>query len=62
MSAKIDKVCAEINKTKAKISDYQARLRELEKQKTELENIEIVELVRGVEASRRACGIYQGVP
>lgn len=51
MSAKIDKVCAEINKTKAKISDYQARLRELEKQKTELENIEIVELVRGVEAS-----------
>ena len=47
MSAKIDKVCAEINKTKAKISDYQARLRELEKQKTEL----IVELVRGVEAS-----------
>lgn len=27
MSAKIDKVCAEINKTKAKISDYQARLR-----------------------------------
>ena len=49
MSAKIDKVCAEINKTKAKISDYQARLRELEKQKTELENIEIVEPVRGVE-------------
>ena len=33
MSAKIDKVCAEINKTKAKISDYQARLRELEKQR-----------------------------
>ena len=41
MSAKIDKVCAEINKTKAKIGEYQ----------TELENIEIVELVRGVEAS-----------
>ena len=51
MSAKIDKVCAEINKTKAKIGEYQTKLRELEKQKTELENIEIVELVRGVEAS-----------
>lgn len=51
MSAKIDKVCAEISKTKAKIGEFQTKLRELEKQKTELENIEIVELVRGVEAS-----------
>ncbi|MCJ7856540.1 DUF4315 family protein [Lachnospiraceae bacterium NSJ-143] len=51
MNKKIEKVCAEIDKTKAKISEYNARLRELEKQKTELENTEIVELVRGVEAS-----------
>lgn len=51
MNKKIEKVCAEIEKTKAKISEYNARLRELEKQKTELENTEIVELVRGVEAS-----------
>lgn len=51
MNKKIEKVCAEIDKTKAKISEYNARLRELERQKTELENIEIVELVRGVEAS-----------
>ncbi|WP_376741769.1 DUF4315 family protein [Pelotomaculum terephthalicicum] len=33
---------------KGKISEFQARLRELEKQKTELENIEIVEAVRGM--------------
>lgn len=51
MSGKINKVIAEIDKTKAKISEYNSRLRELEKQKTELENTEIVELVRGVEAS-----------
>ncbi len=51
MNKKIEKVCAEIDKTKTKISEYNARLRELEKQKTELENTEIVELVRGVEAS-----------
>ena len=48
---KINKVTAEISKTKAKISEFQSKLRELEKQKTELENTEIVELVRGVEAS-----------
>lgn len=51
MSGKINKVIAEIDKTKAKISEYNSKLRELEKQKTELENTEIVELVRGVEAS-----------
>ena len=51
MNTKITKVCAEIEKTKAKISEYNSRQRELEKQKTELENTEIVELVRGVEAS-----------
>ena len=51
MNPKIERVSKEIEKTKGKISEWQARLRELEKQKTELENIEIVELVRGVEAS-----------
>ena len=51
MNVKIEHVNKDIDKTKEKISEFQARLRELEKQKTELENIEIVELVRGVEAS-----------
>ncbi len=45
---KIERIDTEIAKVKRKISDYQARLRELEKQKTEVENLEIVALVRGV--------------
>lgn len=51
MNPKIKKVNAEIDKTKAKISEFQARLRELERQRTEIENTEIVELVRGVDAT-----------
>ncbi len=49
MNAKIERVCKDIDKTKEKINEFQARLRELEKQKTELENIEIVEAVRGMD-------------
>ena len=48
MNGKIQKVEAEIEKVKAKITAQQARLRELEQQKTELENTEIVELVRSL--------------
>jgi len=51
MSAKIDRVNAEIENTKARISKQQARLRELEKQRDELENMEIVETVRGMDIS-----------
>jgi len=43
---KIEKVKAEIDKTKAKISEFQAKLRALERQKTDLENEQIVALVR----------------
>ena len=46
MSKKKEKVILEISKTKEKISDLQEKLRELQRQKTEIENIEIVELVR----------------
>lgn len=46
MSKKKQKVILEISKTKKKISDLQEKLRELERQKTEIENTEIVELVR----------------
>ncbi len=38
----------EIDKIKQKISEQQTRLRELEQQKTEIENTEIVELVRSM--------------
>ena len=51
MNPKIERVCKDIDKTKGKISELQARLRELEKQKTELENTEIVETVRGMDIS-----------
>jgi len=47
MSKKKQKVILDIKKTKEKISDLQSKLRQLENQKTELENTEIVELVRG---------------
>ena len=49
MNAKIERVCKDIDKTKEKINEFQARLKDLEKQKTELENIEIVEAVRGMD-------------
>ena len=51
MNPKIEKLEKEIEKTKTKIAEMQAKLHKLEEQKTELENTEIVELVRGVEAS-----------
>ena len=51
MNAKIERVCKEIEKTKEKISEQQARLRDLEKQKTELENLDIVSTVRGMNIS-----------
>lgn len=51
MNGKIQKVEAEIGKIKAKITTQQARLRELEQQKTELENTEIVGMVRGLDVS-----------
>ncbi len=49
MNAKIERVNKDIDKTKDKINEFQARLKELEKQKTELENTEIVEAVRGMD-------------
>ena len=48
MNTKLDKLQGEIDKMKQKISDHQAKLRELELQKTEIENTQIVELVRSL--------------
>ena len=45
---KLNKLQMEIDKIKQKISEQQTRLRELEQQKTEIENTEIVELVRSM--------------
>ena len=51
LNAKIERVNKDIQKTKDKISEFQTRLRELERQKTELENTEIVDAVRGMDIS-----------
>ncbi|MCC8022573.1 MAG: DUF4315 family protein [Clostridiales bacterium] len=51
MNAKLERVKRDIDKTKEKISEAQARLKELERQKTELENTEIVDVVRGLNIS-----------
>lgn len=44
---KIDKVIEEISKTKLQIDELQIRLKKLEQQKTEIENSEIIGIVRG---------------
>jgi chromosome segregation ATPase len=49
LNARIERITQEIEKLKRKIPEYQGRLRELERQKTELENADIVALVRGVD-------------
>ena len=46
MNPKITKLRAEFDKNKSKISDLQAKNRELEKQIKELENIDIIGMVR----------------
>ena len=45
---KLERIIAEIEKTKDAISKQQARLRELEAQKTEVENLQIVQMVRAL--------------
>ena len=46
MTTKLEKTIREIARTKAKILELQALLPELERQRTELENAEIVRVVR----------------
>ena len=48
MNPKIKKINAEYQKNAAKIAELQARQAELTKQRTELENLDIIGLVRGV--------------
>ena len=50
-TSKSAKIQAEIEKVKAKISEQQARLKELEQKKLEVENTEIVDIVRGLSIS-----------
>ncbi|CAB1250570.1 protein of unknown function [Ruminococcaceae bacterium BL-6] len=46
--SKSEKIQGEIDKAKAKIAEQQARLKELEQNKREVENSEIVDVVRGM--------------
>ena len=46
--SKIERIEKEIQKTREKITEYQNKLRGLEAQKTELENLQIVQLVRSM--------------
>ena len=48
MSSRTEKVQFEIDKAKEKLLEQQAKLRELENKKTEIENTEIVEAIRGL--------------
>ena len=48
MNPKIKKINREYKKNEEKIMELQARQAELEKQRTELENLDIIWLVRGV--------------
>ena len=45
---KLDRIERDIEKTKTKIAELQKQLRELEAAKTEQENLQIIQLVRGL--------------
>ena len=49
--SKINKLKAELVRAREKASEWQARVRDIERQITELENTEILQVVRGVAAS-----------
>ena len=48
MATKLDRIEKDIQTTKSKIAEFQKQLRELETQKTEQENLQIIQLVRGM--------------
>ena len=48
MNPKIKKIDSEYEKNAAKITELQARQRELEKQRLELENLDIIGMVRSM--------------
>ena len=48
MANKLDRIERDIQKTKTKIAELQKQLRELEAAKTGQENLQIIQLVRGL--------------
>jgi flagellar biosynthesis chaperone FliJ len=51
MNPKIPKLITEIERIRSKIKNLQTRLQELERQRIELENTDIIEMVRSVTAT-----------
>ena len=49
MNPKITKIIGDMEKIKEKIAEQQSRMKELERMKTELENADIVAMVRGID-------------
>jgi len=49
LNPKLKKVIDEMEKTRVKISDMQSRMRDLERQKIELENADIIAMIRGID-------------
>ena len=48
MNPKLRKICDDIEKTKSKISDMQSKLRDLQQQITEMENADIIAMIRNI--------------
>ena len=46
--SRIDKLKTELVRAREKASEWQARVRDIERQITELENLEIIQTVRGI--------------
>lgn len=62
MNPKRKKIQAEYEKNAAKIAALQVRQRELEEERTELENLDILGLVRSVNLTpEQLAGLLQGV-
>ena len=47
-NSKINRIDKEIQKTREKITEYQNKLKELQAQKTEVENLQIIQMVRSM--------------
>ena len=47
MAKRLSRIERDIERLKEKISEYQQQLKELEAEKTEQENLQIIQLVRG---------------
>ena len=58
MNARIQKLRADIAKTKTRITTLQERLGEMEQQQVELENTEIVEMVRSMTATPEELAVF----